>query len=261
MESNSAYAIAGSFLISSIILAASLLYATGNVNHSLQQISTNLNGMESMAALAPLAADTVPIQPTIQQTAPAVPPAQAPAAPAQPGDLPSSIKLEGRPSWGNENAPVTIVEYSDFQCPFCSRFFTQTEAPLGEEYVNTGKVRFVYKHFPLRSIHPNAQKASEATECAFDQGKFWEMHDIIFNNQNAIGVDALKGYAEELGLDIQRFNECLDSGEKEAIVEADLQEGLAHGVQGTPAFFVNNQFVSGAQPYTVFQQILASQGV
>ena len=112
------------------------------------------------------------------------------------------------------------------------------------------------RDFPLSSIHPFAQKASEATECADDQDKFWEYHDRVFENQAAMTVEDLKGYAQEMGLDTGEFNECLDSGKYEQEVLQDMQDGRAAGVSGTPAFFINGQLVSGAQPFTVFQQII-----
>jgi protein-disulfide isomerase len=114
----------------------------------------------------------------------------------------------------------------------------------------------VVRDFPLNSIHPHAQKAAEATECADDQGKFWEYHDAVFANQSAIDVESLKGYATELDLDTGAFNDCLDSGKHQGEVENDLQDGRGAGVSGTPAFFINGQLVSGAQPFSVFQQIL-----
>ena len=112
------------------------------------------------------------------------------------------------------------------------------------------------RDFPLNSIHPFAQKAAEASECADDQGNFWEYHDLLYANQSAIDVDSLKGYAAELGLDTGTFNECLDSGEQSSEVEKDTEDGRASGVSGTPAFFINGQLVSGAQPFSVFQQII-----
>jgi len=114
----------------------------------------------------------------------------------------------------------------------------------------------VVRDFPLTSIHPYAQKAAEASECADDQGKFWEYHDLVFANQSAIDVDSLKGYAGQLGLDTGTFDECLDEGKQSSEVEKDLEDGQASGVTGTPAFFINGQLVSGAQPFTVFQQII-----
>jgi protein-disulfide isomerase len=114
----------------------------------------------------------------------------------------------------------------------------------------------VVRDFPLNSIHPFAQKAAEASECADDQGNFWEYHDLLYANQSAIDVDSLKGYAGQLGLDTGTFDECLDEGKQSSEVEKDLEDGQASGVTGTPAFFINGELVSGAQPFTVFQQII-----
>jgi protein-disulfide isomerase len=109
---------------------------------------------------------------------------------------------------------------------------------------------------PLTSIHQYAQKAAEATECADEQGKFWEYHDLVFANQSAIDVDSLKGYAGQLGLDTGTFDECLDSGEQNSEVEKDLEDARASGASGTPAFFINGELVSGAQPFSAFQEII-----
>jgi len=149
---------------------------------------------------------------------------------------------------GDENAPVTLVEWSDFECSYCSRLMPIMEQIL-EDY--DGQVKLVYRHFPL-SFHTNAQKAAEASECAGDQDNFWEMHDIIFENQSAITVSDLKGYATELGLNASTFNDCLDNGTHEQKVLDDFTEGTTVGVQGTPATFVNGTMVSGAQPYESF---------
>jgi protein-disulfide isomerase len=120
-----------------------------------------------------------------------------------------------------------------------------------------GKVKYVQRDFPLPpSMHPNAQKAAEATECADDQGKFWEYHDLLYANQNALDVASLKSYAAQLGLDTATFDECLDAGEQTAEVQKDYQDGQSYGVGGTPAFFINGQLVSGAQPFALFQQVI-----
>ncbi|HEX9942387.1 MAG TPA: thioredoxin domain-containing protein [Thermoanaerobaculia bacterium] len=148
------------------------------------------------------------------------------------------------PSRGPANAPVTIVEFSDFQCPFCSRL-TPTLKQVEEKYGN--KVRIVFRQYPL-PFHQNAQKAAEASLCAADQGKFWEMHDAMFANQQALGVDQLKAKAAELGLKADQFNQCLDSGKHAATIQADMKEGSAAGVSGTPAMFINGRFISGAVP-------------
>jgi protein-disulfide isomerase len=153
------------------------------------------------------------------------------------------------PAKGPENAPITIVEFSDFQCPYCGR-----EVPVVERVMKEydGKVRLVFRNFPL-NFHPNAQKAAEAGACAADQGKFWEMHDKMFGNQQKLAIDDLKGFAKEVGLDAKKFDQCLDSGEKKALVEADSKAGEEAGVSGTPAFFVNGIFINGAVPYEQFK--------
>jgi protein-disulfide isomerase len=148
------------------------------------------------------------------------------------------------PAKGPANAPVTIVEFSDFQCPFCSRL-TPTLKQVEEKYGN--KVRVVFRQFPL-PMHQNAQKAAEASLCALDQGKFWELHDAMFGNQAELGVDQLKAKAASLGLNADKFNKCLDSGEKAATIQADVKAGSAAGVNGTPAMFINGRFINGAVP-------------
>jgi protein-disulfide isomerase len=164
-----------------------------------------------------------------------------------------NIDLTGKTARGNENAKVVIVEFSDFQCPFCGRV-QQTIEQILKDY--NGSVKLYYKHFPLTQIHPYAQKAAEAAELAADQGKFWEYHDKLFQNQNNLDTESLKRYAAELGLDTNKFNKGLESGEKAAIVNKDLQEGLSLGVQGTPTFFINGRILVGAQPYSAFKQII-----
>ena len=154
---------------------------------------------------------------------------------------------------GNFDAPVTLVEFSDFECPFCERIYPTFKKILADY---PGKVRLVYKYFPL-SFHPNAQKASEAGECANEQGKFWEMHDKLFDNQaSGFSVDKFKQWAGEIGLKTNQFNDCLDSGKYASKVGADEQEGQAKGVNGTPATFVNGELISGALPYESFKQAI-----
>jgi protein-disulfide isomerase len=168
----------------------------------------------------------------------------------EPPELPR-IEVEAKgPSRGPSSAPVTIVEFSDFQCPFCGR-----EAPVIEKLMKEyqGKVRLVFRHYPL-DFHPFAEKAAEAAVCAADQEKFWEMHDKMFSNQQKLAVDDLKGYAKSLGLDSAKFDRCLDSGEKKPQIEEDQKAGSQAGVNGTPAFFVNGIFVNGAVPYEQIKQ-------
>ncbi len=163
------------------------------------------------------------------------------------------IDVEAKgPARGPSNAPVTIVEFSDFQCPYCGREYPVIER-LMKEY--DGKVRLVFRHYPLE-FHPFAEKAAEAGACAQDQGKFWELHDKMFTNQGKLAVDDIKGYAKSVGIDAAKFDKCLDSGEKKASVEEDMKAGTAAGVNGTPAFFINGLFVNGAQPYEQMKQTI-----
>jgi protein-disulfide isomerase len=148
------------------------------------------------------------------------------------------------PAKGPATAPVTIVEFSDFQCPFCSRL-VPTLDQVKEKYGD--KVRIVFRQYPL-PMHPNAQKAAEASLCANEQGKFWEMHDAMFKNQQELAVDNLKAKAAAIGLKAEEFNACLDSGKFAAKIQEDQKAGTAAGVSGTPAMFINGRFVNGAVP-------------
>lgn len=166
---------------------------------------------------------------------------------------------------GNADAKVTIVEFSDFQCPFCRTFFNDTYSQLKKEYIDTGKVRFVFRHFPL-SFHPGAKPAAIASLCAKDQGKFWEMHDIIFAEQEKKGqgtvtfeIADLKTWAKKLSLNTTEFNSCLDSETYAAQVDIDINAGIAAGVEGTPSFFVNGTLLVGAQPFSEFQTAIDAE--
>ncbi len=157
---------------------------------------------------------------------------------------------------GDFNAPITLVEFSDFECPFCGRAYPTFKKILNDY---PSQVRLVYKHFPLSNLHPNSQKAAEASECSDEQGKFWEYHDKLFENQSSgFSVDKFKQWAVDLNLNSTQFNNCLDSGKYTQKVQSDYQEGSTKGVQGTPATFVNGQLVSGALPYENFKQIIDS---
>lgn len=169
------------------------------------------------------------------------------------------VDIEGAYFKGDADAPVTIVEFSDFQCPFCERFYSQTLGLIEQNYVDTGKAKIVYMHFPLTSIHAEAQKAGEAAECAGEQGKFWEMHDKLFDNQASLSSSNYKAWARELKLDSAKFDSCLDSGKYAGKVREQTDYGSSLGVSGTPAFFINGAPISGAQPYSVFEQIIESE--
>ena len=159
------------------------------------------------------------------------------------------------PSRGPGDAPIEIVEFSDFECPYCKRA-TDTLDVLLDRYGD--QLRFVFKDFPLPS-HPNAFKAAEAGNCANEQGKFWEYHDKLFATQEALDVAALKTYAGDLGLDAEAFATCLDAGRYAAAVTQDLQTGRSSGASSTPTFFINGRPVFGALPLDVFDQIIREE--
>jgi protein-disulfide isomerase len=166
-----------------------------------------------------------------------------------------AVAEAGNPAKGPAGAPVTVIEFSDFQCPYCARV-TPTLAKLQEAY--PGKIRVVFRDLPLPN-HKNAGPAAEAAQCAHDQGKFWEMHDRLFANQQKLAPADLKEHAVALGLDAAAFNQCLDSGKYTAEWRKDAEEANRLGVNGTPAFFVNGRLISGAQPYEVFAQIVEEE--
>ncbi|MBI2173124.1 MAG: thioredoxin domain-containing protein [Candidatus Aenigmarchaeota archaeon] len=178
------------------------------------------------------------------------------------------VSLDDDPQLGDRNAKVMVIEFSDFQCPFCRRFYIQTLPQLEKDYIDTGKILFVYRDFPLDSIHPGARPAAAAAECADEQGKWKEYHDKIFDEQNKqgegtvqLGVDDLKKWASDIGLDTQQFNQCLDSNKYDAEVSKDFQDGVQAGVSGTPTFYIGspqNGYIElvGAQPYSIIKQVI-----
>lgn len=194
------------------------------------------------------------------------------AQPAQQQQQPSKVKVstDDDPSAGDKSAKVTVIEFSDFQCPFCRKSYTDTIPQLRTDYVDTGKVLFVYRDFPLSSIHPAALPAAIAANCANEQGKFWEYHNKIFDEQNKQGQgtvqfsnDDLKQWASDIALDTSKFDSCLDSQKYKNEVDKDFQDGVDAGVSGTPTFFIGNSkdgyiSVVGAQPYSVISQVIDS---
>lgn len=164
------------------------------------------------------------------------------------------VSYEGRPYQGPADAPLTLVEFVDYQCPFCRRFFSETYPTLNRVYGD--RIKYVVRNYPMRDLHSEAAKAAEAAECASDQDKFWEYRDVLFQRQAALDVPSLRQYADELGLDVNRFSTCLGSGEKAEVVLADLRDGSAYGVTGTPTFFINGRKLVGAQPFSVFQTLI-----
>ena len=181
---------------------------------------------------------------------------------------PTDVAIDGSPVLGNANAPVTIVEFTDYQCPYCRRHANGTFVQIKKDYVKTGKVRYVVRQFPLRAIHPKAMKASEASLCSGDQSKYWEMHRLIFHGTKDFNQKEWVRHAETIGLDMTSFNDCLESGKNASRVERDLKEGAALGIQGTPGFFIGRtdpdnpekikavEFLRGAYPFSQFKQAI-----
>lgn len=182
-----------------------------------------------------------------------------------------TISADDDPVIGDPDAPITIIEFSDFQCPFCERFSTQTLPILQEEYIDKGLVKLVYRDFPIQSIHPNAVVTALAAECAHEQDGFKGMHDKLFEKQgewksvtaqDIVGV--LTGYASDIGIDSDEFETCLVMGRHVDDIRGDLEDGRAYGVSGTPGFFVGNDqigYVSmqGAQPFDSFKRVIDAQ--
>jgi protein-disulfide isomerase len=164
------------------------------------------------------------------------------------------------PFIGNPNAPVTMYEFGDFQCPFCKKFYTDTFAQLKTQYIDTGKVKLVFRHFPLNQIHVNAQISSEAAECANRQGQFEAYYTILYTkgqgDGNGLDANSLKGYAKQLGLNTQNFNACLDNHEARDVVAKDLALGTSLGIEGTPSFIINGTLVVGALPFANISQTI-----
>jgi len=216
------YVLPASILLAAVLISGSVIYSTGFKSGSKSSLTANLDGQ---AVVSPELAST-------------------------------DVVL------GDPKAPVTMIEYSDFQCPFCGRFYSQTEPPLKEQYVKTGKVRFIYRHFAF--LGPESKAAAEAVECAKDQSKFWEYHDAIFNAELADGREnngnlnraLFLTNAENLGLNLASFKACLDSNKYGQKVADDYSGAQALGVKATPTVFVNEVKIEGALPFGQFQQVI-----
>jgi protein-disulfide isomerase len=178
---------------------------------------------------------------------------------------PVRASIADAPTLGRADAPVTIVEFSDYECPFCQRFFSTTLPALKKEYIETGKVRYVFRDYPIDQLHPQARKAAEAAHCAGEQGKYWDMHDVLFQNAKALGLPQLTEHARAIGLDGPAFDACLSSGRHAARVERGVTDAAAAGVQGTPGFVIGKTIagdviegtpVRGAQPLETFRQLI-----
>jgi protein-disulfide isomerase len=190
---------------------------------------------------------------------------QRPAAGAVAAPGPVRASIAGAPALGRADAPVTVVEFSDYQCPFCQRFFATTLPAIKKDYIDVGKVRYVFRDYPLDQLHPLARKAAEAAHCAGEQGKYWEMHDALFRNPATLAPLQLAEHARSISLDGPAFDECLASGRHAARVERGLADGAAAGVRGTPAFVIGKTKagdvvegtpIRGAQSLETFRRII-----
>lgn len=182
-----------------------------------------------------------------------VPQAAVEAPTSAPQYVRYKIPTDGFPSIGPANAPITLVEFADFQCPYCREWEQQTYQPLLQAY--PGKIRFVYRDFPLTSIHPNAMPAAEAAQCANEQGKFWDFHDKLFAS-DTLGDDVYKQYAQQLGLDMTKFNDCYSAQKYAQSIQSDMNFANNLGINSTPTFFINGLAVIGAQPLSSFTSII-----
>jgi len=187
------------------------------------------------------------------------------AQPTRPTDALATVALAGNAMLGNPEAPLTLIEFSDYQCPFCARFHQNTLAALKAEYIDTGKLRYVFRDFPLDHIHPKARKAAEAARCAGEQGRYWAMHDVLFQHQQALEVEQLQAYGRDLGLEALPFETCVAQGRYAAAVQQDVEAGMAAGVRATPSFVLGNTrpddtiqglAIKGAQPLATFRQAI-----
>lgn len=211
----------------SIFLAASLLL----FSITAWSASTKEEIAELKAQITDVQKDLAEIKQLLKEGA------RAPSA-AKPAFKAQVISIGDSPVKGQADATVTLVEYSDYQCPFCARNYRSVMPTLQKEYIDSGKLKFVMREYPLPQLHKNASNASQAAVCAGRQDKYWEMHNLLFDNQKELGVDNVKAYAESLGLDTAKFNTCLDSKESVAKVREDMASGAKLGMGGTPGFFL-----------------------
>jgi len=239
------------FVIGALILGFVVGYFTyGFINEPQSVVAANENARPNPAATA-----NTPSTPQANAQEPAT---AATAAQAAPAPDPRSF-VDDDPALGPEDALITIVEFSDFECPFCKKFRDETFDRLISEY--EGKIHFVYRDLPLTSIHPRAQVSAEVAECADEQGKFWLMHDLLFANQGTWvragnPFDHFTQYAQELQMDVELFKDCLRVGRYTAEVQADMNEAISYKITGTPAFIINGKLLSGAVPFEMFKEVL-----
>ncbi|MBW2542409.1 MAG: thioredoxin domain-containing protein [Deltaproteobacteria bacterium] len=234
MQGNSS---GGALVAAALILGASIVGGAYLLAGAMDRGSAELAGLNK----------------SLKTVAAAPAPAARPSAPGRPdpGKV-YEIELGDSPVRGSDSAKITIVEWADFQCPFCVRV-TPTLEKIDEEYGD--KVRFAFKHLPL-SMHTKARAAHQAAEAAHRQGKFWEMHDRIFAKPKDLSEETYLRYANEIGLDIEKYKSDFSSSSVRKVIDADLAKARELGVSGTPSFFINGRFLSGAQPYNAFARVI-----
>jgi len=196
-------------------------------------------------------------------------PAQAarPGAPAPQPVIEKVVSIDDDPIKGDKNAPVTIIEFSDYECPFCKRSYDNVIKKIDEEYISKGKVRLVFRDYPL-PFHKKAIPAAIAANCAGEQGKYWEAHNFLFENPDKLDAASVISSAAGIGLDKAKFEACVKDKSKEKEIEKDVEDGQKYGVRGTPSYFIGKTtdgdeitgtFVRGAQPYSVFKEHIDAQ--
>jgi len=226
--------LAGTIIGASVIFSANMLY-DGIRTHATEVSKTSLNNLMELA----------------KPPSPSKRPTERP----KPGEKTvKGVTAGDNAIMGDDKAKVLLVEFSDFQCPFSKKFYGGTFPVIKREYINSGKVKFTYRDFPL-NFHAQAKAAAIACECAGKQNKYWDMFDKL-STTDSFTDDALKGFAEDIGLNTKIFNSCLDKKETKTNVEKDMKDGQGYGVRGTPAFFVNGRYISGAAPFATFKTII-----
>jgi len=187
--------------------------------------------------------------------------------PPEPRDI--ALSIDDDPLKGDRSAKLVLVEFGDFQCPFCARYFRETFPEIEKDYINSGKLKYVFRDFPITNVHKDALKAAEAAGCALDQGKFWEMHDRLFANQSTLEPSNLVQHAQAIGLDLPKFQQCLDSDKYLTEVRKDFADGQQAGMRSTPTFFLGRTepnsarvtvltVITGAKPYATFKAAIDS---
>jgi protein-disulfide isomerase len=251
------------------VSALILLLVVGQTAYAQSSDDARMLGREIEALKAGQAALQKELQDIRNLLQQAAQPAAAAARVATAEAIDTVLSIEGAPFKGDAAARVTVVEFTDYQCPFCSRHFRQTWPQLEQDFVKTGKAKFVLRDLPIEAIHPQAFKAAEAASCAGEQGRFWEMHDRLFANQSTLGRKDLSAHAQALGLDNSAFDSCLDSGKGAAKIRKDVADSERLGARGTPIFFLGVtdpgssqlkavRLIRGAHAYATFKEAIES---